>query len=212
MLERSTHVTRAIKELQSENFALVSGELADTLLAVADMRIWDTIVKVLDNNSGVFSDETANCTIADLAATADVVVSTGVVGDSVTVDGLTFVAKTIGTTVLSNSLTGALPIGFSLGATDAATAENLAAAINSVVGRRGDNGFSATVDTATVTLKSNLQGTAGNGVVVTDNGGGLTASGNFAGGTDTGGILCTNATNEVHITWLKKPKGHDASG
>lgn len=214
-LERSTHVTRAIKELQDEKFAIAAGVGIGVKIDVADIRIWDTIKRVLNNTAGVFTDITGNVTISDLAAVGTITVSGPAVDDSVTVDGVNFVMRAAGTTILQTSLTLEEDIGFAEGASDALTAANLAAAINSVLGRQIDSVNAADAGGGVVDLTAQEQGTPGNSKTLVDSGGGLTVSGaTLTGGTDTGGVESDvdNTGDELHITWYDKPMGDDASG
>lgn len=214
-LERSTHVTRAIKELQDEIFQVSAGVGIGVKIDVPDIRIWDTIKRVLNNTAGVFTDITGNISIVDLAAVGTVTVSSPVVEDSVTIDGVTFVMKAAGTTILQTSLTLEEDIGFAEGVSDAATAANLVAAINSVLGRQIDSVEASDAGGGVVDLKSQQQGTPGNATTLADSAGGLTVSGaTLTGGTDTGGVASDvdNTGDELHITWYDKPMGDDASG
>lgn len=214
-LERTVHVTRAIKELQDERFQISAGALAGVKIEVPDIRIWDTIKRVLENTAGVFVDKTDETVITDLAAIGDVTVATPSVDDTVTIDGVTFIMRAAGTTVLQTSLTGEEPIGFAEGGSDALTAANLALAINSVLGRQIDSVDASDAGGGVVDLTAQQQGTPGNAIELSDSAGGLTVSGaNLTGGVDVGGINITSATDgdEIHITWYDKPMGDDASG
>ena len=214
-LERSVHVTRAIKELQDEKFAIAAGVGIGVKINIADIRIWDTIKRVLNNTAGVFTDITGNISIVDLAAIGTVTVSGPAVDDSVTIDGVTFVMRASGTTILQTSLTLEEDIGFAEGGSDALTAANLVAAINSVLGRQIDSVEASDAGGGVVDLKAQQQGTPGNAIALTDSAGGLTVSGaTLTGGTDTGGVESDvdNTGDELHITWYDKPMGDDASG
>lgn len=214
-LERTTHVTRAIKELQDERFSIEAGVGIGVKIDVADIRIWDTIKRVLNNTAGVFTDITSSISIVDVAATGTVTVSGPSVDDTVTIDGVTFVMKAAGTTILQTSLTLEEDIGFAEGASDALTAANLVAAINSVLGRQIDSVEASDAGGGVVDLKAQQQGTPGNAITLVDSGGGLTVSGaTLTGGTDTGGISSSldNTGDELHVTWYDKPMGDDASG
>lgn len=214
-LERTTHVTRAIKELQDEQFTIETGVGIGAKIDVAAIRIWDTIKRVLNNTAGVFTDITSSISISDLAAVGTVTVSGPAVDDSVTIDGVNFVMRAAGTTILQTSLTLEEDIGFAEGASDAATAVNLAASINSVLGRQIDSVSAADAGGGVVDLTAQQQGTPGNAKTLVDSGGGLTVSGaTLTGGTDTGGISSSldNTGDELHITWYDKPMGDDASG
>lgn len=214
-LERSVHVTRAIKELQDERFQISAGAGAAAKIDVADIRIWDTIKRVLENTAGVFVDKTDEATITDLAAVGTVTVSGPAVDDTVTIDGVTFVMKAAGTTILQTSLTLEEDIGFAEGASDALTAANLVAAINSVLGRQIDSARAEDAGGGVADIIAQQQGTPGNAITLADSAGGLTVSGaNLTGGTDTGGINISSDTtgDEIHITWYDKPQGDDASG
>lgn len=214
-LERTVHVTRAIKELQDEKFAIAAGVGIGVKINIADIRIWDTIKRVLNNTAGVFTDITGNISIVDLAAIGTVTVSSPSVDDSVVIDGVTFIMRASGTTILQTSLTLEEDIGFAEGVSDAATAANLVAAINSVLGRQIDSVEASDAGGGVVDLKAQQQGTPGNGITLTDSSGGLTVSGaTLTGGTDTGGVESDvdNTGDELHITWYDKPMGDDASG
>lgn len=214
-LERTVHVTRAIKELQDERFDIAAGVGIGVKINIADIRIWDTIKRVLNNTLGVFTDITGNVTIVDLAAVGTVTVVTPAVDDSVTIDGVTFVMRAAGSTVLQTSLTLEEDIGFAEGVSDAVTAANLAVAINSVLGRQIDSVNAADAGGGVVDLTAQQQGTPGNSKTLVDSAGGLTVSGaTLTGGTDTGGVASDvdNTGDELHITWYDKPMGDDASG
>lgn len=214
-LERSVHVTRAIKELQDEQFDIAAGVGIGVKINIADIRIWDTIKRVLNNTLGVFTDITGNISIVDVAAIGTVTVVNPVVEDSVTIDGVKFVMKASGTTILQTSLTLEEDIGFAEGISDAATAANLVAAINSVLGRQIDSVEASDAGGGVADLKAQQQGTPGNAITLVDSAGGLTVSGaTLTGGTDTGGVSSDvdNTGDELHITWYDKPMGDDASG
>jgi len=214
-LERSTHVTRSIKELQDERFQISAGANVGVKIDVTDIRLGDTIKRVLNNTAGVFTDITGNISIVDIAAIGTVTVSGPAVDDTVTIDGVTFVMKAAGTTILQTSLTLEEDIGFAEGVSDAATAANLVAAINSLLGRQIDSVEASDAGGGVVDLKAQQQGTPGNAITLVDSGGGLTVSGaTLTGGTDTGGIASDvdNTGDELHITWNDKPMGDDASG
>jgi phage tail sheath gpL-like len=213
--ERSTHVTRAIKELQDERFQISAGANVGIKIDVADIRERDTIKRVLHNTAGVFVDLTPDASIFDIRAVGTITVSSPAVDDSVTVDGVVFVMRAAGTTVLQTSLTGEEDIGFSEGVSDADTAANLVESINSVLGRRIDSVVASDAGGGVVDLTAQQEGTVGNSITLVDSAGGLTVSGaTLTGGTDTGGISTTVDTtgDELHITWNDKPSGDDASG
>lgn len=214
-LERTVHVTRAIKELQDEKFIIAAGVGIGVKIVVTDIRIWDTIKRVLNNTAGVFTDITGNISIVDLAAIGTVTVSSPTVDDFVVIDGVTFVMRAAGTTILQTSLTLEEDIGFAEGVSDVVTAANLAAAINSVLGRQIDSVEASDAGGGVVDLKAQQQGTPGNGITLTDSAGGLSVSGaTLTGGVDTGGVESDvdNTGDELHITWYDKPMGDDASG
>lgn len=182
-------VRKILTELQGLRVKVAAGAAANTKMNVAGLRLGDTLVSVLQSNAGVFTDDTANCTIQDTHATGTITCASVAANDTVTTHGNTFTFVASPTT----------PLQVKIGGTDAATAANLAAAINAYETRFSGSlqkqaGIVATVASNVVTLRSVADGTAGNGITLTSSNGtrlAVSGAGTLTGGTATGGIKST---------------------
>lgn len=187
-----------LKELQGLTSSLLAGASANTKIDLAAIRLEDTIIGALNNNAGTITDVLSTLSIVDTHATGTVTAASAVAADTVTVDGRVF-------TAIANLAT---PVGrqFSVGATDTACAANLAAAINLAEQNDASTNVVATSAAAVVTIRAVADGTSGNSIALaTSNDTRLAKSGTtLAGGTATGGIKSTGATNQVILTWYNK--------
>ena len=186
----------AIKELQGLSIELLAGAAANTKINVAAIRQEDTIVKALNNNAGTLTDITGTVSIDDPRAVGTITLSGVTAGQTVTVDGLVYTAVA-GTAANSSE--------FSVAGDDTADAAALAAAINARENARDTQKVTATSAVAVVTVKAVADGTAGNAIPLVKSGAGITLSGAvLAGGTATGGIRSTGATNQIVLFWFNK--------
>lgn len=186
----------AIKELQGLSIELLAGTTANTKIALAAIRPEDTIVKALNNNAGTLTDITGTVSIDDPRAVGTITLSGVTAGQTVTVAGLVYTAVA-GTAANSSE--------FSVAGDDTADAAALAAAINARENARDTQKVTATSAVAVVTVKAVADGTAGNAIPLVKSGAGITLSGAvLAGGTATGGIRSTGATNQIILFWFNK--------
>lgn len=192
---------QAIKELQSLRVSVLTGAAANTKINLSDIRQRDTILSVLNNNAGTITDVTSTISIEDLRAKGTVSVGTAVAGDTVVVGGKTF--------TLVASIPGVDNPDYTLvliGATAAATAANLAAAINKWQANLNVSTVTASAASNVVTVTAVADGTAGNAITLAEVGTSFTVSGStLAGGSATGGIKSTGATNTLIVFWFDKP-------
>lgn len=187
-----------IAELQGLRISLITGGAANTKFDIAAIRPEDTIVAAHNNAAGTVTDITANVTIADLRAAGTVAVGTPVLGDTVTIAGLTY------TVVAANTVVA--PHDFSkvkLG-TAAEVAARLLAAVNARENNRTSQ-VSATLASTTLTVTAVAEGTAGNTIALVEVGTTFTISGVvLTGGSATGGIKSTSVTNQITVFWFNK--------
>lgn len=194
---------KAIRELQGLNVSVLAGASASTKIDLAAIRPEDTLVSVVESAAGVLTDRTANSSIVDLRATGTITLVDVVEDDTVTVNGNTYTFKDAG----NNSSALHVPIG----ADDDADAAALALAINSYE-RRYQEGWTtpainATVALNVVTITAVVEGSGGNAIDLAATGGNATVSGaNLAGGSDTGGIECSDDTtgDSLLVVWFNK--------
>ena len=188
---------KAVMELQNFRVSVVSGAAADTKIDIADIRINDTILSVIDFNGGTPSDVTQNVSIVDVRASGTLTIASGIAdGDSCQVDGVTYTFK---------ANPGSAYTDVQLGSTPSESAANLAKAINGYEGSPGrPNRFYATSDANVVTVTYREEGSAGNSIAL-QGGTHTTASGStLSGGTTTGGIKVSSVTNNLIVLWYKK--------
>lgn len=179
----------ALRQLQSLRVSVVAGGGANTKRALADIRNTDVIVSALNNNSGAITDVTSTVSIDELRARGTVTLTTVDAGNTVTVNGVTYVAGT----------------DFAIGANVTATAVNLAAAIHY---HESTNARMVTATSAAgvVHIMAREEGVAGNAITLTRVGAGIAVSAaTLADGADDGGIRSTGATNSIILFWMKNP-------
>lgn len=186
-------VQAALKELQGLTLSLLTGALANTKIDLAAIRRGDVIVGALNNAAGTITDVSATITIVDVRATGTLTLASTVAGATATVNDVVYTA-----------VAGAPALGeFQVGADDTATAANLAAAINAYEAFYNDK-VTASSNAAVVTVTATAEGTGPNayGLVgsATITAGGATLS----GGTATGGIESSGATDQIILLWFKK--------
>lgn len=194
-----------IREIRGLTVSIGAGAAAAAKVNVAAIRIEDTILSVIRSVAGVLTDVTANYTIFDTRASGTLTAASVANNDTCVVNGNTYTAKT--------TLTGAAR-EFLIGGTNAATATNLAAAINAYESRWDGSKFhiaavTAVAASAVVTIKAVADGTAGNALTLTGTAVRLAASGagTLAGGTATGGVVSDadhSATSSLIVTWYNK--------
>jgi hypothetical protein len=190
-----------LQELQAVKTAVLTGAAAATAIALPTAEYTDTILSVIRFAAGVPSDVTAEASIVDRRATGTLTLSGAVIGDLPVVNGKTYTA--IAAQPAANS--GAnLPGTFQIGATDTATAANLAAAINA----RDSATVIATANAAVVTIKAVAPGVGGNAIALGNVAHFTRSAATLAGGTATNAIVLstTNTTgNQLLVQWAKKP-------
>jgi phage tail sheath gpL-like len=195
---QNTAADDVVKELRGLTQSLLAGTTANTTIALAAIRTEDTLIGALNNNAGTITDILSTMSINDCRASGTVTAASAVAADTVTVDGRVY-------TAVANGVTPAFG-QFSVGATDAACATNLAAAIN--LGEQADttSKVTASAASAVVTITARAEGTGGNAITLaTSNNTRLAKSGTvLAGGTATGGVKSTGATNQIILTWFNK--------
>ena len=194
-------VHNVLRELQGLRVSLVAGGSANAKLALAAIRDTDTIISAINNNAGTLTDITGTMSIDRLAASGTITVGTAVAGDTVAVNGLTYQLVANDATIQATDLSKVR-----VGASATACAANLAAAINlAEMARLGGVTVSAEAAAAVVTVTAQEEGTAGNAFALVEVGTSFTVSAaTLAGGTATGGIRSTGATNQVMLTWFDK--------
>jgi hypothetical protein len=197
-----------LQELQSTKQSVLAGTTAATAIALVGIDYLDTITSVIRYASGVPSDVTAEASIVDRRATGTLTLSGVVAGDTAIVNGKTYTAVA-GNYAFARS--GELPSrSFAVGASDSATAANLAAAINAYA----DSAVVASAAAAVVTITARSL-PADAGAVTAQNAIALGNTTHFtrSAATLTGATLTqairlstTNTTgNQLVVTWAKKP-------
>jgi hypothetical protein len=192
-------IPAVLQELQGLNISLLAGALANTKIDLAAIRSEDTIIGALNNDAGVLTDILSSLSIVDLRATGTLTLDTAVASDAVNVNGKVYTFQ-----AGAPAKYGEVQIG----ADDAASAANLAAAINAYETSLGKGGadVEADADAAVVTITAVAEGTGGNAIVLTSADATITASGagTLAGGSATGGIKSTGATDQIVLFWFNK--------
>lgn len=181
--------------LNGTQVSLVTGGAANAKLALADIEPGDKLISVINNNAGVLTDVTATTTIASKTATGTVTVGTAAKDDTVAIAG--FVYTLTDTKPADSDYSKVL-----IGSTATITAASLAAAINAREATRQSK-VSATAAAAVVTITA-TPGAAGNALALVETGSSFTVSGaTLSGGSDTGGIKVTTATDQLQVVWQK---------
>jgi phage tail sheath gpL-like len=188
----------ALTELQGLTFSLLAGAAANTAIALAAITPEDTVLFAMNNNAGTLTDITNTITIVNPHASGTVTAASVVAGDTVTVDGRVYTAVANGTAPVGNQ--------FSVGASDAACAANLAAAINAGETLDASSKVTATAASAVVTITARAAGTGGNAITLaTSNNTRLAKSGTtLANGAASGNIKSSGTTNQILLVWLNK--------
>lgn len=196
-----TEVPSAVKELQGLTLSLLAGANANTKIDLAAIRQKHKIVSALNNNAGTITDITASISVEELKASGTLTCASVAANDVCVVNGVTYTAKAAPATATQ----------FKVEATDNAQAATLAKCINDYENRYAGSAQNvakvvATVVNAVVTIKAKDEGTAGNALTLTGTAVRLAASGagTLAGGSATGGIKSTGATNQVILLWMNK--------
>lgn len=198
--DRPGSLSAVMKEIQGWQMSLLTGAGANTKVNLAAIRQEDTIVGALNNNAGTITDITGTMSIDDLRATGTVTAAAVVAADTVTLDGKVY-------TAVANGVDPGLDYTkFSVGASNTECAANLAAAINRRMANTAVPNVFAEAASAVVTIKAVEEGTDGNSIALaSSNGGRLAVSGaNLAGGSATGGVRSTGATNQIILFWYDK--------
>jgi hypothetical protein len=188
-----------IKELQGFNVELLAGALADTAIDVAAIRSEDTILKCLNNaTGGVLTDVTSTMSINTLYATGTLTLSTAIAGSTAEVNGVTYTFQ------------AGVPTAYGqvqVGADDTESAVNLATAINAYETSiaHGAATVSATSAIAVVTVTASMEGVAANAYTLVGGDGTVVASAaTLTGGTATGSVQSTGATDQLIMFWYNK--------
>jgi hypothetical protein len=186
-----------IKELQGLNVELLAGANANTKIAVAAIREGDTILKCLNNNAGTITDKTSTMSIVSVKASGTLTLTSAIATDAFSVNGKTY------------TLQAGAPTGYGqvqVGGTDTATATNMKNAINAYETRVGNSyAVVATSNSNVVTITARVDGTAGNAITISSADSTIVASGaTLANGTATGGVMSTDATNQLILFWYNK--------
>ncbi len=186
----------AVNELQGLNVSLFTGGNADTKFDVAAIRSEDTIIACLNNNAGTITDVASTMSINALNALGTLTLDTVVEDETATVQGVVYTFKDAPTSAHTS---------VDVGASDTISAANLAAAINAVEhGPSGARRFTATSAVAVVTITATAEGTAGNAYTIVGDTQITASAGTLAGGTATGGVQSTGATNQLIMFWFNK--------
>lgn len=191
-------VAAAIKELQGLNVTLLAGALADTKIDVAAIRSEDTILTCLNNAAGTITDVTDTMSINTLFATGTLTLSTAIAGSTAEVNGVAYTFQAGAPTSYGQ---------VQVGADDTESAVNLAAAINLYEASIGSGApeVGATSALAVVTVTATAEGTAANAYTLAGGDGTVVASAaTLGGGTATGGVQSTGATDQLILFWLNK--------
>lgn len=179
-----------------------AGAAADAALELIEApERTDTLLKVLMFDTGVPSDITARTTIIDGRATGTLTLTDVVATNTAVVNGKTYTAVTFAANP-TNAQVG--PYNFAVGADDTATAENLAAAINSA----DSTHVSAAADTGVVTVTYASAGPDGNAIPLVGSTNIVASGANLAGGTSAKGVTVSVDTtgNTVLVFWYKKSR------
>lgn len=189
----------ALKEIQGLTISLLAGTTANTKINLAAIRDEDTIIGALNNNAGTITDISGTMSIVSVKATGTFTLTSAIATDAVTVNGKTYTFQAGAATSYGQ---------VQVGGTDTISATNLAAAINAYESSV-DNSFVPDVVASSaanvVTITAAVEGTAGNSIAISSADGTIVASGaNLAGGTATGGVKSTGATNQIILFWLNK--------
>lgn len=186
-----------VKELQGLNVELLAGTTKDTKINLAAIRQEDTIIKALNNNAGTITDITSTMSIVSVKASGTLTLTSVVATDACSVNGMTYTFQAAAPTSYGQ---------VQVGGTDAASATNLAAAINAYETRVGNSyEVVATADSTVVTVTARAEGTAGNAITLTTSDGTIVVSGaTLSGGTATGGVQSTGATDQIIMFWYNK--------
>jgi hypothetical protein len=192
-----------LKELQGLTISgPLTGAAASTAIAVTDgIEYWDTIVKVLMNAAGTFTDITSTTSAVDRRASGTITLaSQPSAGDTITFNGKVYTFASVTVTTSTNLAPRVVP----LGSTTTVTAANLVTALKSQ-----DDTATYSSSTNVVTIKYATLGTAGNSIALaTSNATAITLSGStLTGGTATNAIVSTTATtgDQVFVVWYNKP-------
>lgn len=202
---------KVVKEIAGLNVTVVNGAAAGTAMAIAAMRDEDTILEAvrLNDTWAAPTSDLANITIQSCKASGTITLANAVpvADDEVEVRGVTYTFQAAADRV---ALTDVL-----IGATLAASAANLAAAINAY--ETSYDGTSArvplvvaTADNAVVTVTAVNEGTAANAYTLAKTfataGNASVSASTLAGGTTTGGIKSTTdlSTASLLVFWFNK--------
>lgn len=230
-LNRTSHVTSAIKELQNLRTIVLAGETAGTKHDVPELRQFDILTAAIDfdlvGNAilDLGNDAVQGVAIADTRAIVTVTFASVLPGDRITIGSSTIefqVAPKLGLD-LDRRFTEA-----AIGGTDVESAESFAIQLNRLQGRQAPSPQLAPVDpvdlrrvfatffgTAGPVVRAANEGTSGNGIEVTENTGGGRISPSAAtltGGTDVGGVIATVDTNNLFLQYFQMPRGDESSG
>lgn len=194
-----TNLPAVLAELQGLTQSLLAGAAANTKIDLAAIRMEDTIIGAINNaTGGVLTDVLSTLSIVDTHAVGTITAASVLAADTATVSGRVFTA--VGATAVPAS-----NLEFSIGASDTICAANLAAAINAAEANDAASNITATSAAAVVTIRAVADGTAGNAITLATSNARLTKSATtLLGGTVTGGIKSTGATDQLILTWFNK--------
>lgn len=211
-LDRREHTDFAVHELQCLKRTLAAGLDVDTKVSTGDLatiRAKDTILSVYHNTAGALVDLTSEVVISDIRATGVITLNANPTnGEFVEINGVRYTFIT-GQTGQFRALVHSGGANVTVGGDADVTADNLAAAINSVFGR--DHPFSVTAVSAPgdpVSLTAKQEGTAGNDITLVESSANITlSSATMTGGSDTGGIETTSTDvtgDDLDVLWYQK--------
>jgi hypothetical protein len=200
-----------LRELQGLSFSLVAGAAAGTAMNIPALRLEDTILSAISTSAttGAQVDQTGTLTIQDTHASGTLTVASDPLdGDTVTVNGHVYTFKTVPTAIdhvkitTGNTTTTALALATAINAWETRVQTALAGDANHIAL------VVASAATNVVTVKSVLDGAAGNGIYsLATSSVRVTVSGAFvAGGTDTGSVKSSaNLTGlNLLVVWFNK--------
>jgi hypothetical protein len=183
------------KELQGLTISLVTGGSANTKFDLAAIRQEDTVVKAINNaTGGVLTDITSTISMVDCRAAGTLTLVSAVAAETVEVNGITYTGVA---GVPANFLE------FSIDTSDTAAAASLAAAINAREANYG-NTVTATSAAGVVTVLATAEGTGPNAYTLVGDTNITASAATLLGGTATGGIKSTGATDQIVLFWFNK--------
>ena len=187
----------AIKELQGLRIDLVGAALANVPVPIDGMTENSVVVCALNNDAGTITDVTDTISISDNKATGTLTLDTVVADETATVHDVVFTFKASPSAVYNS---------VQLGATDTASAANLAAAINAYFSVPGSTyaKVTATSDAAVVTVKAFTPGEAGNAIALAGDTTITASAATLEDGDVASGVASSGATDQLIVFWFNK--------